>query len=202
MKEQTGLTWGRVGRSLLANALYFAGCGMASCAVFGFEQGAVVGGLAAWLLPVEPLAVRFTFVLNGLFGAGVGAIIGACVALPLFAVVGVLRGAAPLDSQRDELFRACAMARRAALVCGLAGLCSGPLLSFLTRVPLWAVGPLADSKGDLLFGGALSGLVAGNVAGLWLGALAPATIEAASVAINKKARDCRQHRRKNKVVGQ
>ncbi len=194
MKEQT-VTWCRVGRSLLANALYFAGCGMASCAVLGFEQGAVVGGLAAWLLPVEPLPMSAPFVLNGLFGAGLGAIIGAMIALPLFAVVGVLRGAAPLDSQRDELFRACAMARRAALICGGAGLCSGPLLSFLIQVPLWAIGPLAATNTaprELLFGGALSGLVLGNVVGLWLGALCPATVEDASAAFAENVRDWRR----------
>lgn len=181
MKEQ-GLVWSRIGLSLLGNALYFAGCGMVTFAVFGFEQGAIVGALSGWLRPedVQPLVFNSPLVFTGLFGAGIGSLIGAAAALPLFTIVGVLRGAAPLDSQPDELFRACATARRAAIICGLAGALSGPLFSFLTQVPLWVAWPWAASKsapGELLFGGALSGLISGNVVGLWIGALCPDSVD-------------------------
>lgn len=183
-RDESGTLWRRIGRSLLGNALYFAGCGGASCAVFGCVQGAIIGVLAIFFVPDVILSTHGLLPLASFLYAGWGAIIGLFASLPSFAIAGCLRGAAPCDLQRDELVRACATARRAALICGAAGLFSGPLLSFVTSVPLWALWPVATTPdplhaADLIIGGALSGLMAGNVIGIWVGALFPATIEAA-----------------------
>jgi hypothetical protein len=160
-RDKSGAMWLRIGRSLLGNALYFAGCGAATCAVYGCAQGAVLGALAIFFVPDEMLPIHWSLPLSSFVYAGWGAILGALVSLPSFAVAGFLRGAAPRDAQHDELIRACAAARFASLICAVAGFFSGPLLSFLT------------------LGGALSGVLLGNVLGIWLGALFPGSVEAA-----------------------
>ena len=181
-RHESGTLWRRIGRSLLGNSLYFAGCGAVSCAIFGCAQGAIIGAISILLVPDALLRSHGLLPLASFLYAGWGALIALFASLPSFAIAGFLRGAAPGDSQRDELVRACNTARHAALICGIAGVFSGPLLSFLTNVPLWALWPLAAeplNPLDLLVGGALSGLMTGNILGIWIGALFPATIEAA-----------------------
>jgi hypothetical protein len=183
-RDKLGAMWLRIGRSLLGNALYFAGCGAASCAVYGCAQGAVLGALAIFFVPDEMLPIHWSLPLSSFVYAGWGAILGALVSLPSFAVAGFLRGAAPRDAQHDELIRACAAARFASLICAVAGFFSGPLLSFLTLVPLWVFWPIATCAepqdiAGLTLGGALSGVLLGNVLGIWLGALFPGSVEAA-----------------------
>jgi len=184
-RELPRLPWGRVGRSLLGNALYFAGGGAASCAVLGCAEGALLGAMAlrADLFFIGNWLLVFSLsVFNAFIGAGLGGIVNTLAALPSFAIAGVLRGAHPFDSQRDELARAGAAARRAAIVCGAAGVCTGLLVGCLAVAP------------GMAFTGALCGLICGNVAGIWLGAICPGVVEAADEVAGQSWRALRHWR--------